>query len=272
MTGFSRVPCQPSMADPHLRPKGLLRDRRAGAQSHVRGYRSSCGPHLASSGAAASCASLPTRGGMRAISAAVAVLASRGAGPRETSLFWFNKNCAEGTAVGVLDQDGTGRKTTCTARRGEGSRQGPSSNSTIAMLIPSPSSGTRRGPRCEHGGTSTRGPARCPQAGLPRTRGTPPRRGGEPPGTTSSTARAWQGRRGPWLPQEPREAQRVGRRARAGTAKAPRSEAQEGGDFPRGEGAGRRRARGEGRVRRGDSRATRRVENGTLPLAQGDDG
>ena len=41
---------------------------------------------------------------------------------------------------------------------------------------------------------------------------------------------------------------------------------------PRGEGAGRRRARGEGRVRRGDGRATRRVENGTLPLAQGDDG
>ena len=77
---------------------------------------------------------------------------------------------------------------------------------------------------------------------------------------------------GPWLPQEPREAQRVGRRARAGTAKAPRSEAQEGGDFPRGEGAGRRRARGEGRVRRGDSRATRRAGNGTLPLAQGDDG
>ena len=27
-----------------------------------------------------------------------------------------------GTAVGILDQDGTGRKTTCTARRGEGSR------------------------------------------------------------------------------------------------------------------------------------------------------
>ena len=77
---------------------------------------------------------------------------------------------------------------------------------------------------------------------------------------------------GPWLPQEPREAQRVGRRARAGTAKAPRSEAREGGDSPRGEGAGRRRARGEGRVRRGDGRATRRVENGTLPLAQGDDG
>ena len=176
MTGFSKVPCQPSMADPHLRPGGPLRDRRAGAQSHVRGYRSSCGPHLASSGAAAggspdiaraglpvrmgngappspglglaisrdaggpsragvavrriarslrrgpspdaprsltahcsllaarcslptahaaratsaagaaaSCASLPTRGGMRAISAAVAVLASRGTGPRETS-------------------------------------------------------------------------------------------------------------------------------------------------------------------------------------------
>ena len=35
-------------------------------------------------GAAASCASLPTRGGMRAISAAVAVLASRGTGPRAT--------------------------------------------------------------------------------------------------------------------------------------------------------------------------------------------
>ena len=85
MTGFLKVPCQPSMADPHLRPKGLLRDRRAGAQSHVRGYRSSCGPHLASSGAAAASASLPTRSGMRAISAAVAVLASRGTGPRETS-------------------------------------------------------------------------------------------------------------------------------------------------------------------------------------------
>ena len=42
--------------------------------------------------------------------------------------------------------------------------------------------------------------------------------------------------------------------------------------LPRGEGAGRRRARGEGRVRRGDSRATRRAGNGTLPLAQGDDG
>ena len=41
------------MADPHLRPGRPLRDRRAGAQSHVRGYRSSCGPHLASSGAAA---------------------------------------------------------------------------------------------------------------------------------------------------------------------------------------------------------------------------
>ena len=41
------------MADPHLRPGGPLRDRRAGAQSHIRGYRSSCGPHLASSGAAA---------------------------------------------------------------------------------------------------------------------------------------------------------------------------------------------------------------------------
>ena len=157
------------MADPHLRPGRPLRDRRAGAQSHVRGYRSSCGPHLASSGvtaggslgvaraglpvrmgsgappspglgpaisrdaggpsragvaarrivqslrrgpspdaprlpvarrplpiaqatratsaagAAASCASLPTWGGMRAISAAVAVLASRGIRPRETS-------------------------------------------------------------------------------------------------------------------------------------------------------------------------------------------
>ena len=53
MTGFSKAPCQPSMADPHLRPGRPLRDRRAGAQSHVRGYRSSCGPHLASSGAAA---------------------------------------------------------------------------------------------------------------------------------------------------------------------------------------------------------------------------
>ena len=182
MTGFSKAPCQPSMADPHLRPGRPLRDRRADAQSHIRGYRSSCGPHLASSGAAAggslgvaraglpvrmgngappspglgpatsrdaggpsragvaarrivqppwrgpspdaprsltahcplptahcslltahcplliahaaratsvagaaaSCASLPTRGGMRAISAAVAVLASRGTGPRET--------------------------------------------------------------------------------------------------------------------------------------------------------------------------------------------
>ena len=41
------------MADPHLRPGRPLRDRRADAQSHVRGYRSSCGPHLASSGAAA---------------------------------------------------------------------------------------------------------------------------------------------------------------------------------------------------------------------------
>ena len=53
MTGFSKVPCQPSMADPHLRPGGPLRDRRADAQSHIRGYRSSCGPCLASSGAAA---------------------------------------------------------------------------------------------------------------------------------------------------------------------------------------------------------------------------
>ena len=53
MTGFSRVPCQPSMADPHLRPGRPLRDRRADAQSHIRGYRSSCGPHLTSSGAAA---------------------------------------------------------------------------------------------------------------------------------------------------------------------------------------------------------------------------
>ena len=53
MTGFPKVLCQPSMADPHLRPGGPLRDRRAGAQSHIRGYRSSCGPHLASSGAAA---------------------------------------------------------------------------------------------------------------------------------------------------------------------------------------------------------------------------
>ena len=53
MTGFSKVPCQPSMADPHLRPGRPLRDRRADAQSHIRGYRSSCGPHLASSGAAA---------------------------------------------------------------------------------------------------------------------------------------------------------------------------------------------------------------------------
>ena len=85
MTVFSKVLCQPSMADPHLRPGRPLRDRRAGAQSHVRGYRSSCGPHLASSGAAASCASLPTWSSMRAISAAVAVLASRGTGPRETS-------------------------------------------------------------------------------------------------------------------------------------------------------------------------------------------
>ena len=47
------------------------------------------------------------------------------------------------------------------------------------------------------GGTGTRGPARCPQAGLPRTRGTPPGRGGEPPGTTPGTAGARQGRRGP---------------------------------------------------------------------------
>ena len=53
MTGFSKVPCQPSMADPHLRPGGPLRDRRADAQSHIRGYRSSCGLCLASSGAAA---------------------------------------------------------------------------------------------------------------------------------------------------------------------------------------------------------------------------
>ena len=53
MTGFSKVPCQPSMADPHLRPGRPLRDRRADAQSHIRGYRSSCGPHLGSSGAAA---------------------------------------------------------------------------------------------------------------------------------------------------------------------------------------------------------------------------
>ena len=53
MTVFSRVPCQPSMADPRLRPGRPLRDRRAGAQSHVCGCRSSCGPHLASSGAAA---------------------------------------------------------------------------------------------------------------------------------------------------------------------------------------------------------------------------
>ena len=37
---------------------------------------------------------------------------------------------------------------------------------------------------------------------------------------------------GPWLPQGPREAQRAGRRARAGTAKAPRSGAREGGDSP----------------------------------------
>ena len=78
--------------------------------------------------------------------------------------------------MGILDQDGTGRKTTCTARRGEGSRQGPSPNSTIAMPAPSPSSGTRRGPRRERGGTGTRGPARYPQAGLPQTRGTPPER------------------------------------------------------------------------------------------------
>ena len=53
MTGFSKVLCQPSMADPHLRPGRPLRDRRADAQSHIRGYRSSCGPHLGSSGAAA---------------------------------------------------------------------------------------------------------------------------------------------------------------------------------------------------------------------------
>mgnify|MGYP000037444846 CR=1 FL=1 len=53
MTGFSKVPCQPSMADPHLRSGGPLRDRRADAQSHIRGYRSSCGPRLASPGAAA---------------------------------------------------------------------------------------------------------------------------------------------------------------------------------------------------------------------------
>ena len=53
MTVFSRVSCQPSMADPRLRPGRPLRDRRAGAQSHVCGCRSSCGPHLASSGAAA---------------------------------------------------------------------------------------------------------------------------------------------------------------------------------------------------------------------------
>ncbi len=56
--------------------------------------------------------------------------------------------------MGILDQDGTGRKTTCTARRGEGSRQGPSLNSTIAMPAPSSSSGTRRGPRRERGGTT----------------------------------------------------------------------------------------------------------------------
>ena len=53
MTVFSKVLCQPSMADPHLRPGRPLRDRRADAQSHIRGYRSSCGPHLGSSGAAA---------------------------------------------------------------------------------------------------------------------------------------------------------------------------------------------------------------------------
>ena len=85
MTIFSKVLCQPSMADPHLRPGRPLRDRRAGAQSHVRGYRSSCDPHLASSSAAASCASLPTWSSMRAISAAVAVLALQGIRPRETS-------------------------------------------------------------------------------------------------------------------------------------------------------------------------------------------
>ena len=53
MTGFSKVPRQPSTADPHLRLGRPLRDRRADARSHIRGYRSSCGPHLASSGAAA---------------------------------------------------------------------------------------------------------------------------------------------------------------------------------------------------------------------------
>jgi len=38
---------------PRLRPGRPLRDRRADAQSHIRGYRAARGPHLGSSGAAA---------------------------------------------------------------------------------------------------------------------------------------------------------------------------------------------------------------------------
>ena len=82
------------------------------------------------------------------------------------------------------------------------------------------------------GGTGTRGPARCPQAGLPRTRGTPPRRGGEPPGTTPGTAGARQGRRGPSATP------RAARGPASGPAGSRRdgegTGAREGGDSPEG--------------------------------------
>ena len=184
MAGFSKVPCQPSMADPRLRPGGPLRDRRAGAQSHVRGCRSSCGPHLASSGAAAggslgvaraglpvrmgngappspvaqatgatsaagaaaSRASLPTWGGMRAISAAVAVLALQGIRPREASSLRRPRSLpgqaracsriARGTdASPPLRHAGSPRART----------QAPSTSSPHASARPFP--GTRPGPR-----------------------------------------------------------------------------------------------------------------------------
>lgn len=87
---------------------------------------------------------------------------------------------------------------------------------------------------------------------------------------TRSAPRAWRdGHEGTGevpasrLATNPRHAAETGRRRHRGPG---------GRRLPRGEGAGRRRARGEGRVRRGDGRATRRAGNGTLPPARGGDG
>ena len=195
------------MADPHLRPKGLLRDRRTGAQSHVCGYRSSCGPHLASSGAAASCASLPTRSSMRAISAAVAVLASRGTGPRETSSLRRPRSLPEQARACSRIARGTGVPPLLRhAGLPRARTQAPSTRGLRTRPLPgdaarSPALGARPPRARGRGGTRpfarTRG-----GRGLPPQRRTRAPRGGPAPLARTGASTGGPGP-GPWRPPRP---------------------------------------------------------------------